>query len=97
MFSLIFMLVCLLLLAIGLKGPGLVEKWAAILNEGKEQEQDYKDRTIRALERMASATPLEEEEVEEDRSTLDCFLEGNKKILEKQKVKQAMRDELGIN
>ena len=92
MFLTLFMVGCVIL---GIVGPKYVERLQRHLEAKKAEEQDYRDRTLRALERTASAVPLETE-VEEP-STLDCLLEGNRKILEKQRVRKAMKDELGID
>jgi hypothetical protein len=91
----LFILLCLGALALGHYGPKQLVKWQKALDEKRAGEQDYKDRTLRALERLSSEVP-DHEDVKE-RSALDSFLEGNKKILEKQKVRQAMSDELGID
>lgn len=94
MFTLVFLL-CIVMFIISHFGLKLLAEWQKSLDEASERENDYRGRTLRALERMSSAVP--EEESIEERSTLDSFLEGNRKILEKSQIRHAMKDELGID
>jgi len=85
-----------MLIIIGFKGPKIVDKIAQNKREKEAFERDYKDRTLRALENMAEGIAPKEEKNNE-RSLLENLLEGNKKLEEKRQVRQAMRDELGID
>ena len=91
----IAILLCIVLFIISRFGIKLLGELQKALDEDSERESDYRNRTLRALERMSSAVPEEEGVVE--RSTLDSFLEGNRKILEKSQIRHAMKDELGID
>jgi hypothetical protein len=96
MFSLIFVVICLSFIALGHYGPKYLKKLQDTLEEKEYEERSYKERTLRALERMASSVPDPDAEPHQP-SKLESFLEGNRKILEKQKVRRAIKEELDID
>lgn len=92
MFIFIFLVAMYFLLKWATK---LVNTLAQEHNDQKNFDRDYKERTMRALERVSDSL-APETPVEPERSKLECLLEGNRKILEKKKVRQAMETELKI-
>jgi len=84
--------VCLIIL--GKKGEVFFKRLVEDKKKEVEYERDYKIRTLKALESLSEG--LRPEEVDEKRSLLDNLLEGNKKLEEKRRLRQAMKDELGI-
>lgn len=59
----------------------------------REDDRAYKDRVLKALERGEQSKEVEDTEEE---SVLENLIESNKKIIESDKIKQAMKDELGV-
>jgi hypothetical protein len=91
----IFFIIFIVFILLGHFGPKYLDKLQKHLEEKNECKREYEDRTLRALERLSDAVPLEE--VSPEPSALDNFLKANKKILEKEQVRQAMKNELGID
>jgi hypothetical protein len=92
---------CLILFFIALiilsnKGEKYFKRKALEQEASDRYEADYRDRTLKALERMSDPTPAEEVKDVKENTLLENFLEGNKELEEKRKIREAMKNELGI-
>lgn len=70
-----------------------LQKLSEVLAEEDSAKKVYNDRTLRALERLSEP----DEDPNEPRTTLDCFLEGNKRIITKNAIRKAIEEERGLD
>jgi hypothetical protein len=96
MFTTLLLLFFIGLIFLSKKGEKYFKQRAIDMAAKERYDEDYKNRTLKALEDMSDAFTPEELETLQEPSLLENFLEGNKELEEKRKVRQAMKDELGI-
>jgi uncharacterized protein HemX len=68
------------------------DRLAGELSQKEAQEKFYKDRLLEAAQNIERAVTPVEEKVD----PVECLLAANREIIEKQRVKDAIESELGI-